>query len=79
MKRRPRSAKMDRLVNRRLVGLAYFQIGMVQALAGFFVYLIIMAENGFLPEKLLGIRAVWEAKGVNDLQDSYGQEWACDN
>lgn len=55
--------------------MAYGQIGMIQAAAGFFVYFVIMAENGFLPGKLFGIRESWDSKAVNDLQDSYGQEW----
>lgn len=48
---------------------------MIQAVAGFFVYFIIMAENGFLPQDLYGIRPRWESRAVNDLEDSYGQEW----
>jgi len=55
--------------------MAYGQIGMIQAAAGFFVYFVIMAENGFLPMKLFGIRKMWDSKAVNDLTDSYGQEW----
>jgi sodium/potassium-transporting ATPase subunit alpha len=55
--------------------MAYGQIGMIQAAAGFFVYFVIMAENGFLPLTLLGIRKHWDSKAVNDLTDSYGQEW----
>lgn len=55
--------------------MAYGQIGMIQAAAGFFVYFVIMAENGFLPGKLFGIRESWDSKAVNDLSDSYGQEW----
>lgn len=55
--------------------MAYGQIGMIQAAAGFFVYFVIMAENGFLPLKLFGIRKMWDSKAVNDLTDSYGQEW----
>lgn len=55
--------------------MAYGQIGMIQAAAGFFVYFVIMAENGFLPGKLFGIRESWDSKAVNDLADSYGQEW----
>lgn len=55
--------------------MAYGQIGMIQAAAGFFVYFVIMAENGFLPTKLFGIRETWDSKAVNDLTDSYGQEW----
>ena len=34
-----------------------------------------MAENGFWPSRLLGIRKSWDSKTVNDLEDSYGQEW----
>lgn len=55
--------------------MAYGQIGMIQAAAGFFVYFVIMAENGFLPMILFGIRKQWDSKAVNDLSDSYGQEW----
>lgn len=59
--------------------MAYGQIGMIQAAAGFFVYFVIMAENGFLPKKLFGIRKMWDSKAVNDLTDSYGQEWVSPN
>lgn len=59
----------------RLISMAYGQIGMIQAAAGFFVYFVIMAENGFLPLYLFGIRKQWDSKAINDLTDSYGQEW----
>lgn len=59
----------------RLISMAYGQIGMIQASAGFFVYFVIMAENGFRPDLLFGIRKNWDSRAVNDLQDSYGQEW----
>jgi magnesium-transporting ATPase (P-type) len=36
MKRQPRDSARDRLVNERLISLAYGQIGMIQASAGFF-------------------------------------------
>ncbi|XP_033166189.1 sodium/potassium-transporting ATPase subunit alpha isoform X2 [Drosophila mauritiana] len=75
MKRQPRNPFQDKLVNERLISMAYGQIGMIQAAAGFFVYFVIMAENGFLPKKLFGIRKMWDSKAVNDLTDSYGQEW----
>ncbi|KAM7359513.1 sodium/potassium-transporting ATPase subunit alpha isoform 1-T1 [Cochliomyia hominivorax] len=75
MKRPPRDPFNDKLVNSRLISMAYGQIGMIQAAAGFFVYFVIMAENGFLPLKLFGIRKMWDSKAVNDLTDSYGQEW----
>ena len=59
----------------RLISMAYGQIGMIQASAGFFTYLVIMGENGFWYDRLLGIRMEWDSRGVNDLEDSYGQEW----
>ncbi|XP_069167712.1 sodium/potassium-transporting ATPase subunit alpha isoform X3 [Procambarus clarkii] len=75
MKRYPRNPFKDKLVNERLISMAYGQIGMIQALAGFYVYFVIMAENGFLPPKLFGIREQWDSKAINDLEDHYGQEW----
>uniref|UniRef100_A0A673KTB2 Sodium/potassium-transporting ATPase subunit alpha n=1 Tax=Sinocyclocheilus rhinocerous TaxID=307959 RepID=A0A673KTB2_9TELE len=75
MKRQPRNPKTDKLVNERLISMAYGQIGMIQALGGFFTYFVIMAENGFLPQTLLGIRLDWDDRAVNDLEDAYGQQW----
>lgn len=49
--------------------------GMIQALGGFFTYFVILAENGFLPVHLLGIRVDWDDRWVNDVEDSYGQQW----
>ncbi|CAL8316907.1 unnamed protein product [Gadus morhua 'NCC'] len=75
MKRQPRNPKTDKLVNERLISMAYGQIGMIQALAGFFTYFVILAENGFVPRSLLGIRILWDDRNVNDLEDTYGQQW----
>lgn len=75
MRRKPRDSKKDKLVNERLISISYGQIGMMQASAGFFAYFVIMAECGFLPNDLFGIRREWDSKAVNDLSDSYGQEW----
>ena len=75
MKRQPRNPFTDKLVNERLISMAYGQIGMIQASAGFFVYFVILAENGFRPSMLFGIRKNWDSIAVNDLEDSYGQEW----
>lgn len=49
--------------------------GMIQALAGFFTYLVVMAENGFKPLDLLDIRLSWDDPFLNNLEDSYGQQW----
>jgi len=75
MKRQPRNPFSDKLVNERLISMAYGQIGMIQALAGFYTYFVIMAENGFLPPHLFGLREAWDSKAINDLEDHYGQEW----
>jgi len=75
MKRMPRNPFTDKLVNERLISVAYGMIGMIQASAGFFVYFVIMGENGFRPDRLLGLRKEWDSKAINDLKDSYGQEW----
>jgi len=38
MKRMPRNPETDKLVNERLISMAYGQIGMLQALSGFVIY-----------------------------------------
>merc|ERR1712080_694157 len=63
----------DKLVNERLISMAYGQIGMIQASAGFLVYFVIMCENGFWPSTLLGLRRQWDSQAVNDLEDSSGK------
>ncbi|KAL7673335.1 hypothetical protein ACOME3_008194 [Neoechinorhynchus agilis] len=75
MKRKPRNPKTDRLVNERLISMAYGQIGMIQASAGFFIYTVIMADNGFLPSRLINQRLSWQSPWANDLSDSFGQDW----
>ncbi|XP_006639435.2 sodium/potassium-transporting ATPase subunit alpha-1-like [Lepisosteus oculatus] len=75
MKRNPRNIFTDKLVNERLISMAYGQIGMIQALGGFFTFFVILGEYGFLPSRLMGIRVTWDDKYINDLEDSYGQQW----
>uniref|UniRef100_A0A2C9JKX8 Sodium/potassium-transporting ATPase subunit alpha n=1 Tax=Biomphalaria glabrata TaxID=6526 RepID=A0A2C9JKX8_BIOGL len=75
MKRSPRNPATDKLVNQRLISMAYGQIGMIQACGGFFTYFVIMSENGFWMSDLTGIREEWDSMGINDVEDSYGQEW----
>ncbi|CAG9534257.1 unnamed protein product [Cercopithifilaria johnstoni] len=79
MKRQPRDPVHDKLVNERLISLAYGQIGMIQASAGFFTYFWIMADNGFWPSRLYQLRAEWDSRAFNSLEDSYGQEWTYAN
>ncbi|KHN82508.1 Sodium/potassium-transporting ATPase subunit alpha [Toxocara canis] len=79
MKRQPRDPIHDKLVNERLISLAYGQIGMIQASAGFFTYFFIMADNGFWPSRLYQLRAQWDSRAFNSVEDSYGQEWTYAN
>ncbi|KAK0401578.1 hypothetical protein QR680_015861 [Steinernema hermaphroditum] len=79
MKRQPRNPLHDKVINERLVSLAYGQIGMIQAFAGFFAYFYVMSDNGFLPWDLVLLRAKWDAKALNNVLDSYGQEWTYAN
>lgn len=51
MKRPPRT-KTDNLVTERLIAFSYFQIGIVQALAGFFVYMSVFYTEGIPPKEL---------------------------
>ena len=44
---RPPRSTSDRLVNHRLIFLAYGIVGITQAMAGLFVYLVIMASYGW--------------------------------
>ncbi|XP_071959681.1 sodium/potassium-transporting ATPase subunit alpha-3-like isoform X2 [Antedon mediterranea] len=76
MKRQPRDSEKDKLVNERLISVSYGQIGMIQASAGFFTYFVIMAENGFLPNRLVGLRSQWDDVTNHHVQDSYGSEWS---
>lgn len=53
----------------------FFFLGMIQAVAGFFTYIVVMGENGFWPSYLPGLRVGWEDRSISDLEDSYGQQW----
>uniref|UniRef100_H0WNI0 Sodium/potassium-transporting ATPase subunit alpha n=1 Tax=Otolemur garnettii TaxID=30611 RepID=H0WNI0_OTOGA len=75
MNRKPRHKKRDRLVNAPLAVYSYLHIGLMQALGAFVVYFTVYAQEGFQPTSLINLRVDWEKDDVNDLEDSYGQEW----
>ena len=52
-----------------------FLLGLMQALGAFVTYFTVYAQQGFLPSTILNLRVEWENDNVNDLEDSYGQEW----
>lgn len=77
MKRQPRNPKTERLVNLKLLGVAYGQVGVLQALAGFFAYFVIMLENGWHPRDLINIRHNWDNSTLTEpLRDSYNKPWS---
>ncbi|XP_053624324.1 sodium/potassium-transporting ATPase subunit alpha-like [Plodia interpunctella] len=67
----------DRLVNRVLLFMAYFQVGLVQFFGSMFAYFVVMAEKGFFPSTLMHIRDKWEDKNVN-IRDTLGRDWIFD-
>ncbi|KAG9482444.1 hypothetical protein GDO78_011241 [Eleutherodactylus coqui] len=75
MNKKPRRKNVDRLVNQQLALYAYIQIGIIQSVGAFLNYFTVLAEQGFLPYTLLGIRVKWEDTNNQDQVDSYGQEW----
>jgi sodium/potassium-transporting ATPase subunit alpha len=55
MQRKPRNPLTDHLVNAKLIGFAYFAIGVAQTMAGFFTFLMVLSiELGLHPSELLG-------------------------
>jgi len=60
MSRPPRDAKVDHLVTAKLIGFAYLQIGIMQALAGFYTYLVVLGDYGIHPNSLLGNGIDWD-------------------
>lgn len=74
MKRPPRDAKVDRLVTRKLIFFAYLQIGVIQAAAGFFTWMVVMNDYGFPPQMLIG-QGAFENWGKQMLWCSTGNLW----
>ena len=52
MMRPPRNPKRDRLVTKKMINFSYGQIGMIQAIAGFFTYFVVMNDYGYAPHVL---------------------------
>uniref|UniRef100_A0A7R9WJD6 Cation-transporting P-type ATPase C-terminal domain-containing protein n=1 Tax=Pseudictyota dubia TaxID=2749911 RepID=A0A7R9WJD6_9STRA len=55
MRRPARDSAVDRLVTKKLVSFAYLQIGMIQAIAGFFTWFVVMNDYGYPPHILPGL------------------------
>jgi sodium/potassium-transporting ATPase subunit alpha len=57
MRRPARDSSIDHLVTAKLVSFAYLQIGVIQALAGFFTWLVVLNDYGYPPAILPGLGA----------------------
>merc|ERR1719464_526182 len=55
MQRPPRDPERDNLVTWRLISFSYLQIGMLQAIAGFYAYFTVLHGFGFRPGHLIGL------------------------
>jgi len=52
MMRNPRNAEVDRLVTKKLVVFAYLEIGVIQCLAGFYTWMVVLNDYGYAPHTL---------------------------
>ncbi|KAM3964517.1 LOW QUALITY PROTEIN: sodium/potassium-transporting ATPase subunit alpha [Aphomia sociella] len=68
----------DHLVNRVLIYMAYFQVGLIQFCAGMYAYFIVYAQDGFFPSSLIFIRSEWESKS-QVIYDTLGRSWYYDD
>ncbi|CAH0725973.1 unnamed protein product, partial [Brenthis ino] len=64
----------DHLVNRILIFMAYFQIGLIQFFAGMYAYFIVFAKSGFFPSSLIFVRKEWESSSTA-VKDTLGRLW----
>jgi len=74
MERAPRDPAVAKLVTWRLVSFAYLQIGVLQALAGFYAYFTVLHGFGFRPSHLFGLDQSGcfnDARNEKNLRDAY--------
>jgi sodium/potassium-transporting ATPase subunit alpha len=55
MQKPPRDAQKDRLVTTKMISFSYLQVGIIQALAGFYTYMVVLNDYGFHPSDLPGL------------------------
>ena len=74
MERKPRDPAVNKLVTWRLVSFAYLQIGMLQAIAGFYAYYTVLHGYGYRPGHLFGLdrdRIFNDQRDTTKLRDGY--------
>jgi sodium/potassium-transporting ATPase subunit alpha len=77
MKIPPRNQKTARLVTKRLISFSYLQIGMIQAMAGFFCFFWVLNDFGFSPKDLLFSAKTWSnpdplSSSASSFSDQFG-------
>jgi hypothetical protein len=55
MERMPRNSKRDHLVNIKLISYAYLNVGIAEAVAGFYLYFLVLNDYGIRPKTLFWI------------------------
>ncbi|XP_026725207.1 sodium/potassium-transporting ATPase subunit alpha-like [Trichoplusia ni] len=73
MKIPPRKLE-DHLVNKVLLFMAYFQVGLIQFFGGMYAYFVVFAQDGFFPSSLMFIRNEWETRRAV-VKDTLGRDW----
>merc|ERR1712190_500522 len=74
MQRKPRDPAINKLVTFRLISFAYLQIGMLQAIAGFYAYYTVLHGFGFRPGHWFGLdqhRIFNDQRETPKLRDGY--------
>jgi len=64
MEKPPRDMNYDRLVTAKLVCFSYLQIGIIQAAAGFYTYMVVLNNYGFQPSMLPGIADGFKSSNI---------------
>ncbi len=75
MKRKPRNPDTDNLVTWKLVSFSYLQIGMLQAISGFYAYASVLHSFGIQPLQLIGLDSYfifdYDPGKASDTRDAY--------
>ena len=81
MERKPRDPDRDHLVTWRLVSFAYLQIGILQAIAGFYAYYVVLGSYGLRPEFLFGLEneKVFNTVSTDNKEERYAFYLYCFN
>eukprot|EP00735_Rhodelphis_limneticus_P007726 TRINITY_DN2033_c0_g1::TRINITY_DN2033_c0_g1_i1::g.21781::m.21781 TRINITY_DN2033_c0_g1::TRINITY_DN2033_c0_g1_i1::g.21781 ORF type:complete len:787 (+),score=348.10,sp/P18907/AT1A1_HORSE/53.47/0.0,Cation_ATPase_C/PF00689.16/1.2e+04,Cation_ATPase_C/PF00689.16/9.6e-43,Hydrolase/PF00702.21/1.4e-32,Hydrolase_like2/PF13246.1/8.8e-23,HAD/PF12710.2/6.5e-16,E1-E2_ATPase/PF00122.15/2.8e-12,Hydrolase_3/PF08282.7/0.91,Hydrolase_3/PF08282.7/0.002 TRINITY_DN2033_c0_g1_i1:201-2363(+) len=74
MQRPPRNPLTDRLVDRKLISFSFFQIGLLQAIAGFYAYFVVMNDYGIPAHALVGAdyKGEWGVQILYCKWDDFG-------